>query len=171
MRSFFLTIGKVYEYLLQTLVHIGVALVLAAVLLISASVFLRRTEFAIGWALEVSEYIIIIVTFFGAGWVLRTGKHVRVDLITNIGPAKFQLVYNGFLYLVVAFVCLVITVVGFSTAWDAYRLGTLQVKMFTFPKWTLISVIPLGTFFLFVEAVSMSLRYLKQLRNEPGHSR
>jgi C4-dicarboxylate transporter, DctQ subunit len=170
MRLLLTSIARIYEFVQQCLIHLGMALILGLVLIVSASVFLRRTEFAIGWALEFSEYILVIVTFVGAGWVLRSGKQVRVDLLTNIGSKRFQLIYNGVIYLVVSLVCLAITVVGFSTAWDAYHLGTLQVRQFTFPKWILISIIPVGMFFLCVEAAAMAVRQFRQLRAEHEHS-
>jgi TRAP-type C4-dicarboxylate transport system permease small subunit len=170
MRSFLANIVKIYEFVQQVLIHIGMALVLALVLIVSVSVFLRRTEFAIGWALEFSEYILIIVTFFGAGWVLRSGKHVRVDLLNNLGSKRFQLIYNVIAYLVVSLICLVVTVVGIYTAWEAFYLGTLQVRTFTFPKWILFGIIPVGLFFVCAESAAMSVRYFKQLRNEPRHS-
>jgi len=67
--------------------------------------------------------------------------------------------YNGAIYTIVALVCLVFTVAGVSTGWEAYAAGTLQIKVYTFPKWMLISLIPFGGFFLFVESARVAYRY------------
>lgn len=149
-------IRSVYNGCINGLVYIGAALILFMVLIISASVFLRTTKYSFSWGLEASEYILIITTFFAAGWLLKTGGHIGVDIIPNFIKGRPQDLYNGVIYSIVAIVCLVFTMVGAFTAWDAYVAGTLQVRMYTFPKWILISLIPIGGFFLFVESVKLA---------------
>jgi len=149
---------KIYDGLLAGLVYVAAVLILFMVLCISASVFLRHTEYAFGWQLEASEYILIIITFFGTGWLLKTGGHIRVDIIPNWVKGKRQAFYNGSTYIIVSIVCLAFTITGVFTAWDAYIAGTLQIKIYTFPKWILISLIPLGGFFLFVESGKLAYR-------------
>ncbi|MBW2105691.1 MAG: TRAP transporter small permease subunit [Deltaproteobacteria bacterium] len=149
-------IKRVYNRCINGLVYIGAGLILFMVLIISASVFLRTTKYSFSWGLEASEYILIITTFFAAGWLLKTGGHIGVDIIPNFIKGRPQDLYNGVIYSIVAIVCLVFTMVGAFTAWDAYVAGTLQVRMYTFPKWILISLIPIGGFFLFVESVKLA---------------
>lgn len=147
---------RAYNGCINGLVYIGVGLTLFMVLIISASVFLRNTRYSFGWGLEASEYILIITTFLAAGWLLRTGGHIGVDIIPNFIKGRTQDLYNGFIYSIVAIVCLVFTMTGTFTAWDAFVSGTLQVRMYTFPKWILISLIPIGGFVLFVESVKLA---------------
>lgn len=149
-------IRSVYNGCINGLVYIGAGLILFMVLIISASVLLRTTKYSFSWGLEASEYILIITTFFAAGWLLKTGGHIGVDIIPNFIKGRPQDLYNGVIYSIVAIVCLVFTMVGAFTAWDAYVAGTLQVRMYTFPKWILISLIPIGGFFLFVESVKLA---------------
>ena len=40
------------------------------------------------WLLEVSEYVLFIVTFGAAPWVLNSGSHVRVDLLVTTLPKR-----------------------------------------------------------------------------------
>ncbi|MCK4783797.1 MAG: TRAP transporter small permease subunit [Desulfobacteraceae bacterium] len=149
-------IRSVYNDCINGLVYIGAGLILFMVLIISASVLLRTTKYSFSWGLEASEYILIITTFFTAGWLLKTGGHIGVDIIPNFIKGRPQDLYNGVIYSIVAIVCLVFTIAGAFTAWDAYVAGTLQVRMYTFPKWILISLIPIGGFFLFVESVKLA---------------
>lgn len=149
-------IRSVYNDCINGLVYIGAGLILFMVLIISASVLLRTTKYSFSWGLEASEYILIITTFFAAGWLLKTGGHIGVDIIPNFIKGRPQDLYNGVIYSIVAIVCLVFTIAGAFTAWDAYVAGTLQVRMYTFPKWILISLIPIGGFFLFVESVKLA---------------
>ncbi len=150
---------RIYDLFLKGLVSIGVFLTLFMVLCISLSVLLRHTPYAFGWQLEASEYILIITTFFAAGWLLRTGGHIRVDILPNFIQGRKQEIYNGLVYSLVALVCAGFTISGFFTAWDAYVAGTLQIKIYTFPKWILIALIPFGGFFLTVESLKLAYRY------------
>ncbi|MFH1488670.1 MAG: TRAP transporter small permease subunit [Pseudomonadota bacterium] len=152
-------IEKMYNGLVTGIVYIAISLTLFMVLCISFSIFLRRTPFSFGWGLEASEYILIIITFFGTGWLLKTGGHISVDIIPNAIRGRTQDIYNGVIYSIVAMVCLVLTISGFSTGWEAYVAGTLQIKVYTFPKWILISLVPFGGFFLFVESAKLSYGY------------
>lgn len=151
-------IRRFYDGLLSGLIYIGIGLTLFMVLCICASVFLRHTDYSFGWGLEASEYILIITTFFATGWLLKTGGHIRVDILSSLIKGKKQEIYNGIVYVVVALVCLIFTVGGAVTAWDAFVAGTLQIKVYTFPKWILISFVPFGGFFLFVESVRLAYR-------------
>lgn len=150
---------RIYGILVEGLVYVGMGLILFMVLCISASVLLRHTRYAFGWQLEASEYILIVTTFFASGWLLRAGGHIRVDIIPNFIEGRKQDYYNGLIFAIVALVCLGVTISGASTAWDALMAGTLQIKIYTFPKWILISLIPFGAFFLFVEASKLAYRY------------
>jgi TRAP-type C4-dicarboxylate transport system permease small subunit len=166
MKTFFkqtqIVLGKLYDGLLAGLIYIGIGLTLFMVLCISASVFLRRTEYSFGWGLEASEYILIITTFFATGWLLRSGGHIRVDIVSNFFKGKKQQIYNGIVYVIVALVCLVFTVGGAVTTWEAFVGGTLQIKVYTFPKWILISLVPFGGFFLFVESARLAYRNFRK---------
>lgn len=169
MRKVISALNILYQLVFNAAMMIAIFLVVFIVFLISASVVLRKTPYPIGWALEVSEYIIIIVTFFGAGWVLKSGKHARVDVIQNALKRKeVSNIYNGAIFTAVAIICLILTVFGILTAVDAFFLGTLQTQIFTFPKWILISVIPFGSFFLFIEALKTGWRYFKGTRDRSG---
>lgn len=152
-------VEKIYNGVLNSAAYLAMSLTILMMLCIVASVFLRRTEYAFGWALEASEYILIIMTFFGTGWLLRTGGHIRVDIVPNYFKGRSRDFYNGMIFSVVATVCLVFTIAGISTAWEAFVAGTLQIKVYTFPKWILISLIPFGGFFLFLESVRLAYGY------------
>jgi TRAP-type C4-dicarboxylate transport system permease small subunit len=152
-------IRRLWDYFLNGLVFVGAGLYLFMMVSIAMSVFLRRTDYALAWKLEVSEYILLVSTFFGAGWLLKKGEHVRVDILSNLMKGKYEGIYNGFVYSIVAIVCLVLTYVGVATSLDAYWAGTLQVKVYAFPKWIILSLIPFGCFILFVEAAKIAYKH------------
>ena len=154
-------LGKVYDILLTVMVYIGACLILFMVIVISASVFLRKTPYSFVWGIEASEYILILCTFLATGWLLRSGGHINVDVVPNFLRGRFQELYNGFLFSVVAAVSLWLTVVGVEEAWGNYVFHTLQVKVYTFPKWILSSLVPLGASFLFIESMKLAFRHFR----------
>ena len=149
---------KIYDGALNAFFYLAVGLTIFLVVLVCAAVFVRRTPYAIGWAVEASEYILLLVTYFGTGWLLRNGGHINVDVILNLLPGRSREIYQGILYIIVTVLCLVLTIIGTSTAWEAYLSGTLQVKVHSFPKWILIMLIPIGGFFLLVESSKIAWR-------------
>ena len=74
----------IYNYVRDGLAIISGLLVVAMVLYVSASVFLRHTPYPMGWGLEVAEYSLIILTFFSAGWLLKNRGHTRIDILLDL---------------------------------------------------------------------------------------
>jgi TRAP-type C4-dicarboxylate transport system permease small subunit len=71
MRQVISALVHIYDYLRDGMAVIGGLLVVAMVLYVSASVFLRHTPYPMGWGLEVAECSLIVLTFFSAGWSLK----------------------------------------------------------------------------------------------------
>ena len=152
---------RVYDVLLNIMVYVGVCLILFMVVVISASVFLRQTSYSFVWGIEASEYILVVCTFLATGWLLKTGGHINVDVVPNFMRGRSQELYNGFLLSIVAAVSLWLTIVGIEETWGNYVSGTFQVKVYTFPKWILSSLVPLGGIFLFIESVKLAYRHFR----------
>jgi C4-dicarboxylate transporter DctQ subunit len=157
----------IYNYLRDGLAVISGLLVVAMVLYVSASVFLRHTPYPIGWGLEVAEYSLIILTFFSAGWLLKNRGHTRIDILLDlIKKPRTRSVINGILYGITAAITLFLMIFGAIVTWENYLSGTLQVKVYTFPKWMLCIIIPIGFFFLVIESVKMAYNYFKEVNRK-----
>jgi TRAP-type C4-dicarboxylate transport system permease small subunit len=149
----------VYDFFVELLKFISCLLIVLMMLCISASVFLRHAGF--GWVLEAAEYSLILMTLLGTGWALRAGMHIRVELWATKLPRKVQSLYNGIIYSVTCVACLVFGAVGALATRDAFVQGVLQVKVYSFPKWMILGVIPFGMFFLIVECAKMAYKHFK----------
>jgi TRAP-type C4-dicarboxylate transport system permease small subunit len=157
----------IYNYLRDGLAVIGGLLVVAMVLYVSASVLLRHTPYPMGWGLEVAEYSLIILTFFSAGWLLKNRGHTRIDiLIELIKKPRTRSIIDGILYMITAAFTLFLMIFGAIVTWENYLSGTLQVKVYTFPKWILCIIIPIGFFFLVIESLKMAYGYFKGLNRK-----
>ncbi len=146
-----------YDALVRLLQYTACLLIFLMVLYITASIFLRHSGF--GWVLEAAEYSLVLITLFGTGWAMRAGSHIRVELWAASLSVRAQNMYNGIVYSITALLCLVFGMVGTLAARDAFLQGVLQVKIYSFPKWILLGMIPLGVFCLIVESVKLAYKY------------
>ena len=152
----------IYNKFVSLLVLIGSALIVFMMLSICGSVIFRRTPLNFDWAVEVSEYILIIITLFGAGWLLRTAGQVRVDILATHIHGKKKALYETIIFSVVSLICLAFTLIGVNAVGEAYSTGTLEIKVyFQFKKWILHSFFPLAGFVLCVESVKQVVKNLK----------
>lgn len=113
------------------------------------------------WTVEISEYLQVYITFFGAAWVLRKKGHVTLDIAVNrFGPTgkKFCRVLTDILGIVLA-----ATLCVFSTivAREQFLLGIPVIKSLEVPKWLVIAPIPLG---MFLVAAEYLVRLLNDIR-------
>jgi TRAP-type C4-dicarboxylate transport system permease small subunit len=163
MRQVMSALVHIYDYLRDGMAVIGGLLVVAMVLYVSASVFLRHTPYPIGWGLEVAEYSLIILTFFSAGWLLKNRGHTRIDILLDlIKKPRTRAVVDGILYVITAAINLFLMIFAAILTWENYLSGTLQVKVYTFPKWMLCIIIPVGFFPLTIESLKMAYNYFKE---------
>ena len=154
---------RIYNSVRDGLAVISGVLVVAMVLYVSASVVLRHTSYPMGWSLEVAEYSLIILTFFSAGWVLKIGGHTRIDIFLElIKNPRTRSFVDGIIYAITAAICLFLLVVSVVLTCETCLSGTLQVKIYTFPKWMLCAIPSIGFFFLVIESVKLAYNYFKE---------
>ena len=153
----------VYNFVRDGLAVISGILVVAMVIYVSLSVLIRFTPFVIGWTLEVAEYSLIVLTFFSAGWLLKNRGHTRIDILLDlIKTPRTRYIVEGILYVVTTAICLFLLILSAIVTWENYASGMLQVKVYTFPKWMLCAIIPIGFFFLFIESVKLAYGYFQE---------
>lgn len=120
------------------------------------------------WVTEVTEYILLYCTFLGSPWLLRENGHVRVDVVTSrLAPGKrrFMSVVTSVMGLCV---CLVLFYFSAATTLDLYTRGLPVIKTLSVPKFLLVGIIPVGTFFLAIEFVRKILESLSEPVEEDG---
>lgn len=102
-----------------------VAMAAVMVTLVVANVFCRYVlNFSMIWAEEVSQYLMVWITFLGAGLALRQGRHVAVEMLQDrLPPGARRGLRRGVLVAVLAFLAATIAL-GFMFAWFARDMET-----------------------------------------------
>ncbi len=113
----------------------------------------------ITWGVEISEYALLWITFLGSAWVLRTGGHVRVDLVLQfLGPAGLRIC--GMISSALgALGTAVIFVFGIIATWNAYIQGAYKPTVVNVPTWMVVIVIPVGALLLSIRFMRMFIEH------------
>lgn len=75
---------------------VGIGFLVIIMLLTVADVFLRYfLNSPIQGSLELTEYFMVIVVFFGVAWCGVRGGHVRVDLVVNRFSPRAQAIFDS----------------------------------------------------------------------------
>lgn len=116
------------------------------------------------WVIEVSEICILFITFLGMAWLLKEDGHVRVDFVLIQLKVRTQALMNIVTSILGAAVALALFWYGARVSWDVYVRNYNQVAVLTIPYVYIISVIPLGSFMLFIQFLKRANGYLKTWR-------
>lgn len=153
--------GTIFDRVIGALFYLACILLAFSMLSVNVEIFYR---FFVGkaqlWVVEVSEYILLIMTFLGAAWVLKKDGHVRMDVLVNRLEPRAQLTLNIITSAVGAIFCLVIVWYGTDVTWDNYQRGTTFYKAVGFPKAPIMAAIPIGSFLLFIQFLRRTRGYL-----------
>lgn len=142
-------------------------------LVICAEVLLRDGfNSPISWMVEITEYALLWVTFLGSAWVLRSGGHVRVDIMLQfLSPAALR--FCGLISSALGLLgTAIIFAFGVGATWSAYLEGAYKPTATNVPTWMVIIVIPIGSLLLALRFLRLFLEYHSHQRDfgaEPSH--
>jgi TRAP-type C4-dicarboxylate transport system permease small subunit len=149
--------------------HAGLAAVAAIMLLgmvvvVTGDILLRNvTRGGLTWANEVSEYALYLTTLLVAPWLLRQGRHVRIDIVLVMLPARLAWTLELVADVIGFAVCLAIVRYGLGIALDSWSLGAITIKNLVFPEYWLLVPLPLCFALL---ALEFAFRFHRLLTGE-----
>ena len=157
----------IFDRIIGGLAYLGGILLGCAVIIKFCDIILRYFfNKPLTWDIEITEYILFAVAFFGAAWLLREGGHVRIDVLDNFlsekGKTYLHLVHSA----VGAFVSMVLCLMSFVAAAYSYRDGLTVVKIYTIGKYYFLFIISLGFFLLLAEFLRQFARDVRKVRNK-----
>ena len=114
------------------------------------------------WGTEVTEILLLYITFLGMAWVFREDGHVVIDVFTSQITGRKKKILNGISYFLVGIVAAVLVYYGFYTVYDHFRRGVFNPTVIETPIWLIIVVIPVGSVPLFLEVLIKVWKLLKK---------
>lgn len=133
-------------------------LLLAMLLIICGDVLTRNVAVpllprGIGWANEVSEILLYLMTMLAAPWLLRQGQHVRVDILLRALPAKFAWCCEWFSDMMGIACCCGMVWYGARVTIKSFTDNAMSIKTLVTPEWWSLAPLPLCFGLLAIEFV------------------
>lgn len=144
---------------------VGAAVLIGYLILsVTVAIILRGLRVGVVWLFETTEYSLLWLTFLGAAWVLRGEGHVKMDLLlTRLNP-KAQTTLNIITSIIGALICLTLTWFGVKVTWDNFQSGYFLHTVMAPPIYPILTVIPIGSFLLFIQFLRRTHSYLRSWR-------
>ena len=135
----------IFDRILDSMGFIAGLLLIAALVIVCLEIcmryFAKRPQV---WSVEVCEYLLFSIAFFGAAWLLKEGGHVNIDLVLGHLNPKVQRFLQLFSAAAGVFISAVICVVGIVEARNCYMAGAVVTKTLTIPTYLFLILISLG---------------------------
>jgi C4-dicarboxylate transporter, DctQ subunit len=150
----FIWIEKGSAALCKAFVLIASLMMAALMLIVCADLGLRYFYNApMIWATEVTEILLLYITFLGAAQVFRDNSHVVIDIFLNIGSERRKRILSFFSTVLVGIVSVILIYYGFITTYNHYVRGVFNPTILETPIALIIIIIPVGCIPLFLEVL------------------
>jgi TRAP-type C4-dicarboxylate transport system permease small subunit len=163
LNRFFENLEKVGGWINKFFVFLACVIMIGLVVIICTDNFLRYfLRSPLMWGNEVTEILLLYMTFLGAAWVFREDSHVVIDVFTHTLSDKKRKVTNFISYIMVAFVSWVLVYYGFSATYSHYKRGVYNPTAIETPIALIIGVVPIASIPLFLEAFVKMWKLLRK---------
>ncbi len=161
MKPFFGFLTRLFDRFIEALAFLAGVLTILMMVGISVDVTCGYVfHRPIMGVLELSEMMLLYITFLGAAWVLREEGHVNMDLILTIFKPRTQAWINAVTSLVCAGICLILFKYGLQVTLGMFRDGVLESGTVQINQGYLLLVIPLGSLPLFLQFLRRTLKFV-----------
>lgn len=155
---------------LNALAAIACVIVFLMMIVICLDVLLRNVALVpsmrgLGWANDVTEAGLYLITMLAAPWLLRRGQHIRVDILLRAIPARAAWYCEWVADLLGLACCLVMVGYGARMTFASYKSGAMTIKTLITPEWWLLAPLPIAFLLLSIE---MLFRMRRLLHSERG---
>ncbi len=114
------------------------------------------------WGVEIAEYSLFVITFFGTAWLLRENKHINVEVFIERLSSRAKR-YMRIIVLAISCVTLAfLSYFSFICTIDTYKMGVSVAKILTIPKFIFIAIMCFGYLFLFLESFREFIQEMKR---------
>lgn len=147
-------------------------LILLIAIFVFANVVSRFAGQPLPWLFDMTCFSMVAFALLGAGYGLRKEVHVSVELIRRHLPRETNALLDVLIYIISLGFFILLGWTGWQWAHDSFIYGlTTTTAILKFPKWIIISAIPLGSFLLCLQSVRIVITEVRYLfRIEPGIS-
>ena len=163
---------KLFDRIINIMTYLAGILLVFIMLSVCLEVILRsffnRPQI---WVTEVTECLLLYITFLGTAWLLREEGHVKVDIILDRLKPK-TITFLGILSsLIGLFVSLILAIYGLSVTWNYFQRGIYTPTAMEIPVFAILLIIPIGSSMLFIQFMRRTGKFITEFIIEMRHSR
>jgi TRAP-type C4-dicarboxylate transport system permease small subunit len=164
MNKFFHCLDKVSSGTNKVFIFVASLMMAGLMIIVCVDLTLRYVfNSPLIWGTEVTEILILYITFLGAAQVFRENSHVVIDIFLVFGSPRRQRILRLVSCTLVGIVSAVLVIYGFSASYNHYVRGVFNPTIIETPIALIIMIIPIGCVPLFMEVI---LKVRKLLRQE-----
>lgn len=142
-------IAGIFDRTVDVFSIIAAVLLIAIMLAVSVKVVFRYfLHTGLTGIDEISEIIMLYLTFLGAAWLLRRGGHITIDLLFVRLKPKAQVRLNVITSVLGIIICLILVWYGTLATVSFWQRGILTPTILEVPRALIIAIIPLGSLLL-----------------------
>jgi C4-dicarboxylate transporter DctQ subunit len=151
-----------FDRILEALTFFAGVILLFMMLSVGAAV-VARYFFGqpMGWVVEISEYIILYITFLVAAWILREDGHVKMDFVLGRLSMKNRSLLDAVTSAICLAICLILTWFAAKVAIYQYQTGYFTVTLLELPKFIFTGIISLGSLLLSLQFLRKTQGHIK----------
>ncbi len=155
---------SIFDYLLDGMAFLAGIILVFIMLSVCVDVIMRYFfSRPLIWVTEITEALLLYITFLGTAWLLRKEGHVKVDIIFN----RLSLRTRSCLGVIGSLIGIVISLsliwYGFYVTWDYYQRGIYDPTALELPLAAVIIIIPIGGLMLFVQFLRRTWKYVEDM--------
>ena len=113
----------------------------------------------IPWAVEFSEYFLVMIIFLSAPWILKAEGHVAIDVLTIRLARRPRALLDSVTSWIMTAVFLSLTYWGSLLTYKDFARGYVLWKTVLTPVWILDIFVPISCFLLAIQSSTRALRF------------
>lgn len=108
------------------------------------------------WIMQTTEYALLWIVFLATTRLLRDGEHIITDIIHSHIHEKTRRYLDCVMFVVGGSSCMIMFYFSSSYMYECIVNNVTDVRAVTIPKWTVFSIIPLGSMLLAIQFFRMA---------------
>ena len=142
----------------QVLLNISAFVFVIMVILVFISVLLRYFfAFSLTWAEELTRYMMIFISLFGAALAIESESHIGFVSFVNRYPEKMQVYFKITIYLLMGTFAAVMAYKGFFWAFSSGSRGQILPIPMSIP----LSIVPFSSTLMFVILLNKIIKLVR----------
>jgi len=118
------------------------------------------------WIMQTTEYALLWIVFLATTRLLRDGEHIITDIIYSHIHKKARRYLDCVMFVVGGSSCIIMLYFSSSYMYECIVNNVTDVRAVTVPKWTVFSIIPLGSMLLAIQFFRMAFNRFASTKAE-----